>query len=250
MMQTITCKNCEQHYKGNFCPDCGQKATEAHIGLKYFLHDIPHSVFHIDKGFFYTLWVLISKPGQALKDYLAGKRVKFFKPFAFVILMSTICTILIKGINYLVKILYESSNVGRTINFGEGFFEKYISVLIFILIPILSFVTWLCFKKQKYNYWEHFLINTFLAAYLNVFFLLISIYQFAKYYVTNNHSVNFTIFMFLFMAYYGYAFAILMNDRGKRLQNIMIMLLMNFFLATIYMTAFSITGIMQPWWGK
>jgi hypothetical protein len=249
-MPTITCKNCEQHYKGNFCSQCGQKASEAHIGLSYFLHDIPHSVFHIDKGFFYTLGVLMSNPGLALKNYLAGKRVKFFKPFAFVILMSTICTILIKGIHFLINQRFQSLNNGRTINFEAGFFEKYISVLIFLLIPVLSFITWLCFKKRKYNYWEHFLVNTFLAAYLNLFFLLISIYQLIKYYVTNNAGVNFTIFMFLFMAYYGHAFGKLMSDNSTILQNILIMILMNFLLATIYMTAFSFTGIMEPWWGK
>lgn len=249
-MQTITCKNCEHHYKGNFCPTCGQKASEAYIGLKYFLHDIPHSIFHIDKGFFYTLGILISNPGQALKNYLAGKRVKFFKPFAFVVLMSTICTILIKGLNHLINVRYQSFNNGRVINFGNGFFVKYVSVLIFLLIPVLSLVTWLCFKKRQYNYWEHFLVNTFLAAYLNVFFLLISIYQLLKYYLTNNFDVNYTFFMFLFMAYYGHAFGRLMSDRGTLFKNIIIMVLMNFLLATIYMTAFSLTGIMKPWWGK
>jgi Protein of unknown function (DUF3667) len=246
-MPTIICKNCENHYRGNFCPICGQKASEGDIGLKYFLHDIPHSIFHIDKGFFYTLWALISNPGIALKSYLAGKRVKFFKPFAFVIIMSTI---LIKGINYLINARYQSLNYGRTINFGVGFFEKYISFLIFLLIPLLSLVTWLSFKKRNFNYWEHFLVNTFLAAYLNVFFLILSIYQFAKYYITEDYQVNYSMFMFLFMAYYGYAFAKLMNRKGTLLQNILIIALMNFLLATIYMTAFSLSGIMQPWWGK
>jgi hypothetical protein len=248
-MQTIICKNCAHHYKGNFCPTCGQPATVEHIGFKYFLHDIPHSVFHIDKGFFYTLGILISNPGQALKNYLAGKRVKFFKPFAFVILMSTICTILIKGINYLINVRFQSLNSGRIINFEGSFFEKYISVLIFLLIPLLSFITWLCFKKRKYNYWEHFLVNTFLAAYLNVFFLLISIYQAVKYYITQNYKVNYTLFMFLFMAYYGHAFGKLMNDKGTVLQNILIMILMNFLIAFVYMNAFSLTGIIDSLWG-
>ena len=44
-MSTITCKNCNQHFKGNFCPHCGQSAKVESIGVKYFLHDIPHSIF-------------------------------------------------------------------------------------------------------------------------------------------------------------------------------------------------------------
>lgn len=249
-MPTITCKNCEHHYKGKFCSNCGQKATEEAIGLKYFLHDIPHSVFHIDKGFFYTLFVLIKNPSKALKEYLIGKRIKFFKPIAFVILMSTICTILIKGLKYLINLRFQSLNNGNIIKFGNGIFENYTSLLIFILIPILSLVTWLCFKNRKYNYWEHFLINCFLATYLNVFFLFINIYQLAKYFITNSLEVNYTSFMFLFMAYYGFTFGRLMKEKENFLKIVLRLALMNFLLVLVYMTAFSLTGIMTPWWGS
>jgi hypothetical protein len=56
--------------------------------------------------------------------------------------------------------------------------------------------------------------------------------------------------MFFFMAYYGHALGGLMVQRNGFVKNIFILLVMNFFLATIYMTAFSLTGIITPWWGK
>ena len=174
---------------------CGQSAKVDKINAAYFLHDIPHSVFHIDKGFFYTLKSLITKPGIALREYLNGHRIKHYRPFAFVIIMSTICTLFIKGVNYFTNKLYTENNPGRSIHYGDNIFVKYPSLLIFLMIPILSFITWLFFKKKNFNYWEHFLINTYLAAYVNVFFLVLSIYQFIKYYFTQTYSVNFTMIL-------------------------------------------------------
>ncbi len=250
MSATIICKNCDHHFKGNFCPHCGQSAKVEHIGIHYFLHDIPHSILHIDKGFFYTLGKLFTSPGKTLKEYLEGKRVKHFRPFAFVLLMSTIATLLIKGCDHLINLKFEKEHPGEMIDSTHTFFGHYPSVLIFILIPLLSLITWLCFYKRKYNYWEHFLINTYVAAFLNLFLLIINAARVINYYTTGSTSVSFTIFMFFFMTYYGYTFGVLMRDGNNTRKNILILCLMNFLLAGLYMTAFSVTGITAPLWGK
>ena len=249
-MSSIICKNCDHHFKGNFCPHCGQSAKVEAIGVKYFLHDIPHSILHIDKGFFYTLGKLISSPGPSLKSYLEGKRVKHFRPFAFVLIMSTVSTLLIKLCDSLINLKLHKINPEKTYAFDISFFSKYPSLLIFILIPLLSLITWVTFIKRKYNYWEHFLINTYLAAYLNVFFLVINIFSVIKFYVTGSGHVNYTFFMFFFMAYYAHAFGGLLTEKGKFMQTFPRLFIMNFFLATLYMTALSLAGIMTPWWGN
>lgn len=249
-MAVIICKNCNHHFKGNYCPECGQSAKVEPITVKYFLHDIPHSILHIDKGFFYTLGKLFTNPGGTLVNYLDGQRVKHFRPFGFVVILSTICTLLIKACDEAINLRYMQQNPGEKILFANSLFGKYPSVLIFIMIPLLSLVTWFFFRKNRYNYWEHFLINTYLAAYLNIFFLLINVFRVIKYYTTGGLSVNYTIFMFIFMAYYGHTFGRMMWQKGTLLKNIVLTLLMNFFLATLYMTAFSLTGLMSAWWGK
>jgi hypothetical protein len=249
-MPVIVCKNCDHHFKGKYCPECGQSAKVEPIGIKYFIHDIPHSILHIDKGFFYTLWHLLVRPAKTLRDYLAGKRVRHFRPFAFVLIMATACTLLGKGCFYLINLRrLERGEQGFEFGYGK-FFAQYPALLIFMLIPLLSLVTWLFFRKRQYNYWEHFLINTYLAAYLNVFLLLISVARLVKYYASGVSGVNFTSFMFLFMTYYGFAFGPLMRQKTKLGQHILVMCLMNVLLAMLYVTAFSLTGIMSPWWGK
>ncbi|MEO7529951.1 MAG: DUF3667 domain-containing protein, partial [Sediminibacterium sp.] len=82
------CINCDQSFEGKFCPECGQAAGTHRINALYFLHDIPHSVLHVDKGFPYTFFQLVKRPAQALEEYLAGRRVKYDRPFSYVLIMS------------------------------------------------------------------------------------------------------------------------------------------------------------------
>lgn len=247
--QTI-CKNCGTHFEGNFCNWCGQKASTKKVDIKYFLHDIPHSIFHLDKGFLYTLKWMFVNPGLAIKEYLQGKRVKHFRPFAFVIILSTVTTILVPLVEKLMKVAYENKHIGRTIVVHQFFWEKYISLLIFMLIPILSLVTWISFRKKQFNYWEHFLANTFIAAMVNFLFLAVKLFGLGKIFLGMSVGVNFAAFMFFFMLYYSYSFKVLMAPHKGFWKLFFTFLIMNFFLSLIYLTAFSVTGIMTPWWGK
>ncbi len=247
-MSTIICKNCTQHFKGNFCPNCGQSASIEKINAKYFLHDIPHSLFHINKGFFYTLINLLKHPGKTLREYLEGKRVSHYKPFGFVIVLTTICVLLISGIENAINHKYMLLHPGYKLNFKNNLFAKYPSILIFAMIPLLSLVTWLFLRKKKYNFWEHFLVNTYLAAHLNIFLLLINIYKFIRFYITENwQGFNYTIFLTIFMTYYGFAFGRLLNEK-RDFKHFTYIFVMVIFMSVIYITALSYAGLMTSWW--
>src|SRR5689334_20385034 len=89
---SITCKNCHFQYEGKFCPDCGQKADTERITYHSLAHEIPHSILHIDKGIFFTMKELFIRPAATLKEYMAGRRVKHFKPLAYVLILTAFST--------------------------------------------------------------------------------------------------------------------------------------------------------------
>jgi hypothetical protein len=249
-MATIICKNCTTHFKGKFCPSCGQAAKTDTISLHYLLHDIPHSIFHVDKGFLYTLKKMFTNPGLALKEYMAGKRVAHFRPFAFVIIMSTVSTLLVPQIEKLIYQLFIAKNPGYGLSMKVLFWEKYFSLLIFLLIPILSLITWLCFKRKPYNYWEHFVGNTYMAAQLNVLQIFAKLFTLFKVALGYNTSLNYAIFMFGYMFYYSYCFRVWMAPHKNRWSIFLVLLIMNFLLSLVYLTGLSLAGIIEPWWGS
>lgn len=182
---TTTCKNCNHTYEGNFCNNCGQTVNTHEINFKSIVHEIQHSIFHIDKGILYTTKELFLKPGQTIKEYLEGKRVKHFKPFAYIFILSTIYVLLTKMLhkstflNSALEGVYDgmtndkaNSKIDFFINLIQWMADHYAySTLLFI--PFFSLASYISFKRTKYNYFQHLILNSFVAGQRTVVFLII-----------------------------------------------------------------------------
>jgi hypothetical protein len=81
-----TCLNCGTALTDKYCPHCGQKASVERISWHHFLHEVIHFFTHIEKGFFATTILLITRPGLLNKNYLDGKRKAYHKPISFLLI--------------------------------------------------------------------------------------------------------------------------------------------------------------------
>jgi Protein of unknown function (DUF3667) len=170
------CKNCSNKIKINFCSNCGQSKETHRLDWHYLLHEIQHGIFHFDKGFFHTVLQLFKRPGHTIREYLEGKRVKLFKPFAFCLLICTIFYIIsdysntptflddfLKGLNsgtHNHDTINDDNALLRTVNWLKSHYA-YSSIL---LLPIISLASFIAFNKRGYNYIEHLIINAFLTG--------------------------------------------------------------------------------------
>lgn len=247
-MPKVHCKNCTQSFEGNYCPNCGQSAEEHRINFHYFIHDVPHSVFHIDGGFFYTLRMLFSKPGVMIRQYVEGQRVKHFRPFAYVMIMTAISTLLVKVLEWARIEIIRWDNPDFIPRESSNFFEHYFSIFVFIMIPFASVVTWLVFHKRPFNFWEHFLANTYISAQLNVIWVLMHLVSFlGALFTQGDYSVAGTVFLVCFMTsflyMYGSVFGYLMKAYYKTWILICILTGMNLLLYFVYSIGFQLTGL-------
>ena len=85
-----TCINCHKTFEGKFCNHCGQKGDSERLTFHSVWHDLQHGLLHFDKGIFFTIKELFSRPGHSIREYIEGKRVKHFKPISLVIVLATI----------------------------------------------------------------------------------------------------------------------------------------------------------------
>lgn len=77
----VVCANCQTVFSGNFCPECGQKG-HIHRSLAAIGHDIMHGVLHLDGKLWNTLPLLVFKPGELTRRFIAGERAKFVSPMS------------------------------------------------------------------------------------------------------------------------------------------------------------------------
>lgn len=241
-MAALECINCNSLFEGKFCPRCGQAASTHRVNALYFLHDIPHSVLHVDKGFPYTFAQLVKRPAKALDEYLAGRRVSYDRPFSYVLLMSAISVLIVSRIRNYMTALQDPANKGAN---HASFFSHYQAVFIFLMIPLAGSITWLVFRKTKYNFWEHILINTYLAAQLNVVLVVINIFSLLKFLMTGSGAYSITAFMTLFMVYYAFTFSGLMKKQHGGVMLGVKLGFMCFLLSSVYITAMILAGIVS-----
>jgi hypothetical protein len=84
------CLNCDTPLAGKYCGHCGQPAATHRLSMGHLLHEIPHTIWHVDKGIFYTLRELLTRPGATILGYMRGQRARHFAPLSLLLLVTGI----------------------------------------------------------------------------------------------------------------------------------------------------------------
>jgi hypothetical protein len=170
------CKNCANEFEGKFCPQCGQKAKTKRITTKQVFSEARQRIFHYEQGFWYTSKQLLTRPGHAIREYLEGKRVQHIKPIKFMFWASAISFLLfhLSGLDKeMMQKIGEQQGAASPI--GQQLSQKIFQVfsdhpaiMMFLMIPLIAFWSWLLFRRKGYNFAEHFVLNTFLMGELSL----------------------------------------------------------------------------------
>jgi uncharacterized protein DUF3667/uncharacterized protein DUF4286 len=75
------CLNCGSPIAGAHCAACGQ-ASDVHVlSMREVAGDITHSLLHLDSRIWRTLRLLILKPGELTREFIAGRHQTYLPPF-------------------------------------------------------------------------------------------------------------------------------------------------------------------------
>ncbi len=84
------CLNCGTKLGGQYCGNCGQRATSRLISVWELLRDAFGDLLELDSRLWRTLIPLIIRPGQLTRDYLEGRRARFMPPFRMYLVLSIV----------------------------------------------------------------------------------------------------------------------------------------------------------------
>lgn len=189
-MQEQVCKNCANHFTGKFCNNCGEKVyNEKDKKVAHLFEEAFHFITHFEGTFFTSLKTIFRTPGKLSVDFCNGIRKKYFKPLSFFLMLVILYLLfpLFEGLNmkmyyHTVHDVYGSFAAKKVAavmqekhmtwdQLSEAFHnkgEKVSKFLLFSVIPVLAFVSWLLgYKKIRY-YYDHFIFSTEASS----FFLL------------------------------------------------------------------------------
>ncbi len=90
------CANCNFQFSSgsehtNFCPNCGQENHNPRFPLVHYGYELLEGFLHFDTKFFYSLKILLFRPGKITFDYIHNIRGRYTPPFRMFIFLSIFC---------------------------------------------------------------------------------------------------------------------------------------------------------------
>jgi hypothetical protein len=173
----MNCKNCESPLTGHFCVNCGQKAEIHRVTFKHFLHDFFHAFTHTDKGILLLIKELVTRPGFVAREYLDGKRKKYFNPLTFLIIMASLYAYFGSLTGYFEALSAGQGPAKHPIHAEVmSFMDHYGKIVNLFLSPVLiSFFSWLFFIRSKNNLTENLVLNSMVMGQIYLFTILMFI---------------------------------------------------------------------------
>jgi hypothetical protein len=154
----ITCLQCGHHFKGKFCPNCGQKATVQRLSASVLLEEILHFVTHLDNGFPFTTWNFLIRPGITSLNYIAGKRKNYQKPVSYFLIWLGVYILLhnslVNHFHYqLGREVVEGMNVQEQSNM---MLRNHLSIFILPVLFVSSVIVYFLLARPDFNFVELF----------------------------------------------------------------------------------------------
>ena len=170
------CLNCATPLTDRYCGHCGQPAATHRLTMGHLLHEIPHSIWHVDKGIFYTLRELLLRPGATVLGYLRGQRARHFAPLSLLLLVTGVATFLAAKmhISTLASSLNKdvSAEMRTAQEGGSELMLRYMSWIYVAMIPLIGWVVRRALRRSGINLAEAFVAALYITAAGNLLTLL------------------------------------------------------------------------------
>lgn len=119
----------------------------------------------------------MKNPGKTTREYLDGNRVNHYKPILLAFVLTGLAVfITYKVLNFgeLTDSLYKNSfnNTSEYAQAVNKILANYMSFFMMLLIPFAALISYIVFKKQKHNYYEHVVITANLYSLWSIFSIL------------------------------------------------------------------------------
>ena len=201
---SITCKNCNNHYEGNYCNNCSQSAKTYRITWLELAHHLPHSIFHFDKGLLYSINELILRPGYTIRDFIAGKRIYHFNPLLFLVLMGGFASFLFTLLH--INPPNEEIELVKIESFNATLAHKYFALVGLLFIILLTITDFIFYPNKKFVIPEIVISNTFQAGQIMVFTILMFPLFFLQNYFLKDSGGNIESRLLLKAIIFGFLF--------------------------------------------
>jgi hypothetical protein len=188
------CLNCGEPLAQRYCAACGQAAIDPNPTLGEFVHEAAGEFLHWDGKLAATFRLLLTRPGELTREYLAGRRARYLSPLRLYLTCSVVFfalkalapdppVVVRAGRSQVGMVTIQEDTIGRTIaaidsmtrsrsatqrvsgrvlgnalrhgNETAAAMRQIIPNVMFVLVPIFAGLVALVFRGRRMRYPQH-----------------------------------------------------------------------------------------------
>lgn len=164
-----TCLNCGGALAAgqSFCGTCGQRTNvRPRLTMREIGHDLVHAITHADHSIFALVRALLTRPGNVAREFVEGRRKRYFGPFAFLVITVGLASavILVSGVKWFSPFRHEASG---------DLLQRHINLVILLQAPLLTAFCAAFFFRARRSFAEHLVLVAYTSGFRALFLALV-----------------------------------------------------------------------------
>lgn len=210
------CRNCDLALSdGNvFCSGCGQKVMVGRLSVRESLREFWHATIHADRSVLVLIRMLLVRPGYVAREYVQGRRKRYFGPYAFLLLIVSITS---AAVAIFGTAMIKFSTIGSAppdsiaaAAFGLDamgtLVQRHVNVFILAETPLLAAFSRLLFARDGTNFAEYMVLAAYTSGMQSLCTTLFVIPLTAIFHLTGSaRDALEIVFLAIWIAYFALA---------------------------------------------
>lgn len=201
MSEAAGCANCDAPLDAGdaYCRRCGQKAGTRRLSLGDIGHAALHVLTHADHSVLALVRDLAVRPGRVAREYVAGRRRRYFNPFTFVLVVVGVASLAMAAAGFV------NFAGGAPPNPVSRFLQANVNLVILAQLPLLAVFCGLFFRRERLRFAEHLVVAAYASGFRSIFFTLVVLPAWLL--LGTPYRATVATYVALWLAYFGVACA-------------------------------------------
>jgi Protein of unknown function (DUF3667) len=163
-MPATRCLNCDALLPDQaiFCPACSQRADTARLSLRDMLRELMHAFVNVERGPLAMLRSLATRPGHMARDYVEGRRRRYYGPFATLATLVGAAALSI-GLSGYRMLAQDGYDAGVT-----DLLQRHFNLLLLLQLPVLGLICAALFRSARLSLPEHLVLVAYALSFRTI----------------------------------------------------------------------------------
>ena len=168
-----SCKNCGNQFVGIVCNECGQHPIEETLSVKALIKEWIYRRTRDYRLFFITTKQLIFHPGKVIREYLGGKRHRYYNAVNYFVLIASLVGFITIQFNsfdpeatvdqwndtYKQMGVEMDEEAKQRQKLTSAWIGSHMNLILLVAMPFFALASYIIFSRREFNLGEHLILN-------------------------------------------------------------------------------------------